>query len=163
MGFQNNWTKWAHHQICYPVKLSSDLALDFTRMILTYIVIQLSREEMLMKLRIGDIGSTIIFKFISLTKNLEYIFFHKNIQILCVKSVKESKYLIRISICLVVLDLWPKICQNESFSHFPCQKNKNKNKNLKMRKNESHHDNPWNLLYISVNFHMSGIFSSLNI
>ncbi len=27
--------------------------------------------------------------------------------------------MIRISICLVVLELWPKICQNESFRHFP--------------------------------------------
>ncbi len=69
-----------------------------------------------------------------------------------VKSVKESKYLIRISKCIVVLELWPKIWQSESFWHFP-----------RPRKKQNKNDNPWNLLYILANFYMSGIFSFLNI
>ncbi len=50
-----------------------------------------------------------------------------------------------------------KMCQNESFRHFPSPKN------TKMKQNESHHDNSWKLLYMVANFYMSGIFSSLNI
>ena len=60
----------------------------------------------------------------------------------------------------MVLELWPKLCQNESFRHFP----RPRKKKPKMRaKNESPRENPWNLLYMLANIYMSGIFSSLNI
>ena len=74
------------------------------------------------------------------------MFFHKKYQSY-VKAVKESKYLIRISICRVVLELWPKICQNKKFSKFSPSPKKHKNKaKIKL-----------------ANFYMSGIFSFLNI
>ncbi len=56
---------------------------------------------------IGDTSRAIFFQFVLLKK--QRTFFHK----------KESKYLIRISVCLVVLELWPKICKSENFRHFP--------------------------------------------
>ena len=84
------------------------------------------------------------------TKKWRMFFSHKYVK--CVKLVNKSKYLIRISICLVVLAFWPKICQNESFRHFPCPRKKNTHKKKTTRKwgkNESHHDNSWNsLLFI---------------
>ena len=46
--------------------------------------------------------------------------------------------MIRISICLVVLELWPKISQKQSFQHFPVPEENHKN--------ERHYDNLWNLL-----------------
>ena len=69
--------------------------------------------------------------------------------------------MITISICIEVLELWPTICQNKSFKHFPHPRKKHKNE----AKNESHHDNLWNLLYrpVLANFYMPGIFSSPNI
>ena len=69
----------------------------------------------------------------------------------------KSKYLTRISICLVVLDLWPKIRQKRKFSIF------SRPQYTKMRqKYESRHEiNPWDLLFIMHFFYMSGIFSSL--
>ena len=50
------------------------------------------------------------------------------------------------------------MCQNESFQHFPCPRKK---KNENEVKNESHHDNSWNLLYILANLYLSEILSSL--
>ena len=80
-------------------------------------------------LRIGDTGRAIFFQFICLTQKLENIF-QKNIPILC--KISQSKYLIRISICLVVFEVCPKICQNESFQHFPLPRNNTKMRQMKV-------------------------------
>ena len=80
-------------------------------------------------LRIGDTGRAILFQFICSTKKQRIFFFTKICQSY-VKSVKESKYLIRISICLMVLELCQKICENGSFHSFPHPwKNKTKQEN----------------------------------
>ena len=56
------------------------------------------------------------------------------------KSVKESKYLIGISVCLVILDLCPKICQNEklyTFSNFPFPERKKEQTNKQTNNNNN--------------------------
>ena len=72
-----------------------------------------------------------------------------------VKLVKKSKYLIRISIGLVVLELWSKICQNENFRHFPRPRKKHKNE-AKIKVTMI----ILGLSSVLANFYKSGIFSS---
>ena len=114
--------------------------------------------------KIGDKDRAIFLHFICFTKKMENILSQKYMN-LYVKSVKESKYLVRISISLVVLELWPKISQNKSCQHFPhpWKKQQTNKQTWKWGKNESHPDNPWNHLYILANFDMSGIFRSPDI
>ena len=73
----------------------------------------------------------------------------------------------------MVLGLWPNYVKTKVFDIFPVPEKKPTNKQtneneakiniLKELQNESHHDNPLNLLYILATFYMSDIFSSLNI
>ena len=115
-------------------------------------------------LRIGDFGSTwniyIYSSLFVLLKNWR-IMFHKNIQNLCKISqeIQIGPIWSEFPLCLVVLESWPKICQNLSFRHFLRPRKKPRT----CGKNQSHHDNTRNLLYILANFYMSAIFSSLNI
>ena len=73
--------------------------------------------------RIGDAGRAMFFQFICFTKNWR-IFFTK---IYYVKSVKESNYLIKISI-IVVFELWSKYLKPKVFDIFTLSEKKRKKK-----------------------------------